>query len=212
MDCYPSGDKVHLVLVICNPRANTDGETLGQTPLILSLQHPNQQMHSQQTSDAMCTCACASSLVPYAVTPSMMTTTCAAKRHSHCQHCNSCVLLESAGSASKLVPDAMTAAMMIASFAAKRHSHCQHCNSCVLLKSAGSAAGAGYNRSSSFQDVQDMKAFVKRLEQAELDKVQQRFQKKLQAAEVSYEVSVSVRQAGQCATYRLAHLLPAVWQ
>jgi len=120
----------------------------------------------------MCTCACASILVPYAVTLSMMTATCAAKRHSHYQHCNSCVLLES----------------------------------------AGSAAGAGYNRSSSFQDVQDMKAFVKRLEQAELDKVQQRFQKKLQAAGVSYEVSVSVRQAGQCATYRLAHLLPAVWR
>ncbi len=29
-----------------------------------------------------------------------------------------------------------------------------------------------------------MKAFVKRLEQAELDKIQQRFQKKLQAAGV----------------------------
>ena len=129
-------------------------------------------MHSQQTSDAMCTCACVSSLVPYAVTPSMMTATSAAKRHSHCQHCNSCVLLES----------------------------------------AGSPAGAGYNRSSSFQDVQDMKAFVTRLEQAELDKIQQRFQKKLQAAGVSYEVSLSFRQADQCATYSLTHLLQNVWQ
>lgn len=45
-----------------------------------------------------------------------------------------------------------------------------------------------------------MKAFVKRLEQAELDKIQQRFQKKLQAAGVSYEVSLSIRQADQCAT------------
>ncbi len=36
VDCYSAGDKVHLVHVICNPRANTDGESSGQTPLVLS--------------------------------------------------------------------------------------------------------------------------------------------------------------------------------
>lgn len=87
----------------------------------------------------------------------------------------------------------MTAATLTSPFAATRHSHCQS----MLLKSAGSAAGAGYNRSSSFQEVQEMKAFVKRLEQAELDKIQQRFQKRLQAAGVSYEVSLPVRQDDQ---------------
>ena len=51
-----------------------------------------------------------------------------------------------------------------------------------------------------------MKAFVKRLEQAELDKVQQLFQKRLQAAGVSYEVSLSVKQADLCATHRLTDL------
>ncbi len=161
-----AGDKVHLVHVICNPRANTDGESVGQTPLVLSLQHANSSTHSQQTMVAMRTCACASSLVP----------------------------------------NAMTAAMMTASFAAKRHGHGQLCNSCMPLGNAGSAAGAGYNRSSSFQEVQDMKAFVKRLEQAELDKVQQLFQKRLQAAGVSYEVSLSVKQADLCATHRLTDL------
>lgn len=128
-------------------------------------------MHSQQTTDAMCSGAC----VP------------------------------------KFVPDAMTAAMMVASLAAKRYNHYQHCNSCMLLESAGSAAGAGYNRSS-LQERQDMKAFVKRLEQAELDKIQQRFQNRLQAAGVSYEVSLLVRQADQFTTYSLTHLLRAVWQ
>ncbi|DBA69776.1 TPA: hypothetical protein ACH3X2_012498 [Trebouxia sp. C0005] len=70
----------------------------------------------------------------------------------------------------------------------------------------GSAAGAGYNRSSSFQEVQEMKAFVKRLEQAELDKIQQRFQKRLQAAGVSYEVNLPV-QKGQKSAQAIGEVL-----
>ena len=92
-DCYHAGDKVHLVHVICNPRANTDGASLRQTPLVLSLQLAEQLTHSQQTTDGMCTCACASDLVPYRVTAATMTPSTAAKRHSHCQHCNSSMLL-----------------------------------------------------------------------------------------------------------------------
>lgn len=69
----------------------------------------------------------------------------------------------------------------------------------------GSAAGAGYNRSS-FQERQDMKAFVKRLEQAELDKIQQRFQNRLQAAGVSYEVKLPV-QKGQKSAQAIGEVL-----
>lgn len=55
----------------------------------------------------------------------------------------------------------------------------------LVCHAVGAAAG-----SSSFQEVQDMRDFERRLEQTELEKVEQRFQQMLQAAGVAYEVSV----------------------
>ena len=57
----------------------------------------------------------------------------------------------------------------------------------LVCHAVGAAAGT-----SSFQDVQDMKEFERRLEQTELEKIEQRFHKMLQAAGMAYEVSVLV--------------------
>ena len=67
-----------------------------------------------------------------------------------------------------------------------------HSLTAYCLSIVGAAAG-GYHRGPDFGDVQERRKFMKRLEQSELEKVNQRFQPMLQAAAVSYEVIVRIR-------------------
>lgn len=46
-----------------------------------------------------------------------------------------------------------------------------------------------FSRSPSFSEVEDRRAYIKRLQQAEMDRVHQSFEPMLQAAGVSYEVT-----------------------
>ena len=56
------------------------------------------------------------------------------------------------------------------------------------------AAGHAFSRSPSFSEIEDMKAYIKRLKKTEQDKLHKRFEPMLQAAGVSYEVQLNVQQ------------------
>lgn len=57
-------------------------------------------------------------------------------------------------------------------------------------------AGHAFSRSPSFSEIEDMKAYIKRLKKTEQDKLHKRFEPMLQAAGVSYEVKLPL-QKGQ---------------
>ncbi|KAL3159376.1 hypothetical protein ABBQ38_009807 [Trebouxia sp. C0009 RCD-2024] len=66
----------------------------------------------------------------------------------------------------------------------------------VISNPRASSTDGGYRGGLDFQEVQDMRNFVKRLKKLELQKIGQRFQPMLQAADVSYEVKLPM-QKGQ---------------
>lgn len=69
------------------------------------------------------------------------------------------------------------------------------CNPRAVSPEVG-GSGGGYSRSPSFAEVSEMRSFTKRLEQQELEKVQQRFGPILEAANVPFQIKLPV-QKGQ---------------
>lgn len=60
----------------------------------------------------------------------------------------------------------------------------------IICHGAVGGASGSYSRSPSFAEVQEQRSFTKRMEQQELDRLQQRFAPALEAANVPFQVTL----------------------